>query len=85
VNTGGTALIEALLDRFGPALWPDVEALLNGGTVRAALDENLVFATCPQPRRAVVAAPRCGLPQALHTELRRGRFHAELVIPTRSC
>jgi hypothetical protein len=82
VNTGGTVLIEALLDRFGPRLWPDVEALLNGGAVRAALDENLVLADLAHNRDALWSLLlAAGYLRPVHTELRRGRLHAELVIP----
>jgi hypothetical protein len=44
VNSGGTALIEMLLDQAGPAIWRSLEDLYNGGSVRTEITENLIFA-----------------------------------------
>lgn len=82
VNTGGTALIEALLDRLGPALWPDVESLLAGGTIRGTLDENLIFDDLHRSRDALWSLLlAAGYLKATHTEYVRGRWVAELVLP----
>ena len=82
VNTGGTALIEALLDRLGPTLWPDVESLLAGGTIRGTLDENLIFDDLHRSRDALWSLLlAAGYLKAARTEYVRGRWVAELVLP----
>jgi hypothetical protein len=43
LNSGGTTLIESLLDRGGPALWRSLEDLYTGGVVRTEIAESLVF------------------------------------------
>ena len=82
VNSGGTALLEALLDRFGPALWPDMEALLAGGVLTTGLDESLTFVDLERSHEAfwslLLAA---GYLKALRVELRQGELFADLSIP----
>jgi hypothetical protein len=82
VNTGGTTLIEALLDRLGPRLWPDVESLLAGGTIRGTIDENLIFDDLSRSRDALWSLLlAAGYLKATRTEYLRGRLVADLVLP----
>lgn len=82
VNSGGTLLITALLDRFGPSLWPAMEALLAGGVLTTALDEALIFTDLERSQEAfwslLLAA---GYLKPLRMERRLGELYADLVIP----
>jgi hypothetical protein len=82
VNTGGTALIETLLDQFGPALWPAVEGLFVQGTLSTSLDEALTFVDLERSQEAfwslLVAA---GYLKPLRIERRQGELFADLAIP----
>jgi hypothetical protein len=43
LNTSANDLIKAALQRHGPRLQPDIEALLGGGGIETVLDENVVL------------------------------------------
>jgi hypothetical protein len=43
VHSGGTGLIESILERAGLETWRAVERLYSGGTVRSEISDNLAF------------------------------------------
>ena len=84
LNTGGTAVVERLLDRFGTDLWPATEGLLAGGTLSTPLDEHLVFSDLdrrPEALWSLLLA--AGYLKPVRTTWVEGELQAELTIPNR--
>lgn len=84
VNTSGNDLIRHLLARGDEQVKMDLESIIQGESITALIDENMVFSDLENNRSGLWGLLLfSGYFKVLHTEQKEGRLQCELMPPNR--
>jgi hypothetical protein len=81
-NTSGNDLVKHLLAHGDETIKKDLETIIQGDSITALIDENLVFSDLEKNRDGLWSMLFfCGYLKAIHTEFKEGKIQCELASP----
>ncbi len=81
-NTSGNELVKHLLAHGDETIKKELETIIQGDSITALIDENLVFSDLEKNRDGLWSMLFfCGYLKATHTELKDGKIQCELASP----